>query len=443
MPGRELLINLTLGVVLFTLMVNAWSIRPLMHALKLDRLTEDEKLELDHGLQRAGRSALSGVADYRGSGVLPDDLYADIEQSIDTTFDNARPDIARGQSRRELYLTALQIEIDQLNRLYQLGVIDQYTLAGISHNLQTDREAHSLPALHRSSLDPVSHQAEAPSIFERIEQWVLQHLRERNWAIGWLARYQRLRLLQQVQRNLAGVVMAHAVLDQLGTTPDSDQILASYRQRLEQRRAHLQALSGEFPQFFQSIESELFLRSALVAARIDIEHQHQHGQIGVKALNRIECLIQSELSRIRSNAAVKLQSDCLELIAKLPLFQGLSRPVLEILARRARAVTFLEGDIIIGQGERGDALYLIDHGRASVSVVDHQGSVKHLGSLGPGDFFGEMALFGDHVRSASVVATSALTLLRLKRQYVLDIAEQYDEVRQRIEQVKNQRSSGV
>ena len=45
--------RMTLGVVLFSLLVNAPTIRPLMHWLGIDRLTEDEKAELKHGLLNA------------------------------------------------------------------------------------------------------------------------------------------------------------------------------------------------------------------------------------------------------------------------------------------------------------------------------------------------------------------------------------------------------
>ena len=50
LPGRELLINLTLGVVLFTLLVNAPTIKPLIQSLGIDKLSDDERAELKRGL---------------------------------------------------------------------------------------------------------------------------------------------------------------------------------------------------------------------------------------------------------------------------------------------------------------------------------------------------------------------------------------------------------
>ena len=48
LPGRQLLLDLTLGVVMFSLLFNAPTIRPLIHVLGIDKLTDDELSELKH-----------------------------------------------------------------------------------------------------------------------------------------------------------------------------------------------------------------------------------------------------------------------------------------------------------------------------------------------------------------------------------------------------------
>ena len=436
--GRDLLINLTLGVVLFTLIINAWTIRPLMHALKLDRFSEDERLELDQGLKYAGKVALERMQMYRDCEIASDTLEAKIEQQIEQGLLSHRPRIDAQQSSRELYLQALRQEIELVNRLHEVGVIDQYTLAGIRNNLQSDREAHS-----SATRDRITFVDGSKSVFARIETWVVKHLREKNWAVGWLARYQRLRLGQQVRRNLARVIMAHVVLEYLlgldaGEQQDAQPIIDAYRRRLETSRNRLHEVRHDFPDFYRDIESELFMRSSLVAARLGIEQHHHHGQIGVKAYNRILSLIEQELRQCTSDSA-KVERIDIGSMANLPLFQGLSHQALELLRAHAQEVTFLAGDIIIGEGEHGDALYIIEHGEAIAYQQDEQGREKILGTLAADDFFGEMALLGDHVRTASVKAKTAVTSLRLRRSDVMRVAKQHEEVQRRIEQVRDQR----
>jgi CRP/FNR family transcriptional regulator len=76
---------------------------------------------------------------------------------------------------------------------------------------------------------------------------------------------------------------------------------------------------------------------------------------------------------------------------------------------------FNEGDVIVRENETGVALYIISKGR--VEVVKGLGTANEqvLDTLGQGAFFGEMALFDNHPRSASVRAAQATQCLVLSQ----------------------------
>ena len=118
----------------------------------------------------------------------------------------------------------------------------------------------------------------------------------------------------------------------------------------------------------------------------------------------------------------------------MPLLKGLSDKVIDKLVNISNQVTFLAGDIIIGSGEHGDALYVIAHGKVCV-VKDGQA----VAELGDGEFFGEMALLGDQVRTATVKAISPSTLLRLRRRDVLLLAKENPELREKLEKASQER----
>ena len=65
-------------------------------------------------------------------------------------------------------------------------------------------------------------------------------------------------------------------------------------------------------------------------------------------------------------------------------------------------------------GDLGDSVYLIEKGRVRIFKPVEGGAEETFASLGPGDFFGEMALFGDHRRAASAVAEGDCTVWRLR-----------------------------
>ena len=104
---------------------------------------------------------------------------------------------------------------------------------------------------------------------------------------------------------------------------------------------------------------------------------------------------------------------------------------------------FLVGDIVIGQGDTGDALYIVAKGKVEVSRKESKsrGSREDiLAILGPGEFFGETALFGDSVRTATVKAKTACLLLRLTQSEILNLAQEHPEIERRLEEAQLSRS---
>jgi CRP-like cAMP-binding protein len=90
-------------------------------------------------------------------------------------------------------------------------------------------------------------------------------------------------------------------------------------------------------------------------------------------------------------------------LAQIPFFEQLTSDERDRLAHCARREVAPAGLMITTFGERGDELYVIEEGRAYVSV-----EAQRLAELGPGDIFGEIALLGDDWRSASVLAATSM-----------------------------------
>jgi CRP/FNR family transcriptional regulator, cyclic AMP receptor protein len=95
-----------------------------------------------------------------------------------------------------------------------------------------------------------------------------------------------------------------------------------------------------------------------------------------------------------------------EVLAKVPLFSMLSKKELSRLARNAHDRTFPAGAVLTEQDETGVTFGVIVEGQAAVSV---QGQAAR--KLGPGDYFGEMALIDHSFRSATITAETDLRCL--------------------------------
>ena len=98
----------------------------------------------------------------------------------------------------------------------------------------------------------------------------------------------------------------------------------------------------------------------------------------------------------------------LELLSKVPLLAGLDRRGLEEVGRLADEVDLPAGRIAARQGASADEFFVIIDGTVT---IDHDG--EHLGDLGPGDFFGELALLGKVPRTATATCATPCRLLVL------------------------------
>ena len=88
-----------------------------------------------------------------------------------------------------------------------------------------------------------------------------------------------------------------------------------------------------------------------------------------------------------------------ETIARVPLFTGLEKRDLERIADSFKERNYSAGDEIAGEGQGGAGFFIIAEGTAKVTV---QGQDR--ATLGPGDYFGEIALIDEGARTATVTA---------------------------------------
>ena len=92
-----------------------------------------------------------------------------------------------------------------------------------------------------------------------------------------------------------------------------------------------------------------------------------------------------------------------ELLQKIPLFAGLEPKELERLGGSFKERTFQAGDTVASEGETGAGFFVIESGEAAVRVGGQE-----RGRLGPGDYFGDIALIDMGARTATVTAESDL-----------------------------------
>src|SRR6185436_18434114 len=104
-----------------------------------------------------------------------------------------------------------------------------------------------------------------------------------------------------------------------------------------------------------------------------------------------------------------------ELLRTVPIFSELSDDDIERMAKLAVRRRYPKDTVVFFENEEGDFFFNIIDGRIKVTIIGDDGREVILSVLGPGDFFGEMALLDNEPRSASAIAAEETQLLCLHR----------------------------
>jgi CRP/FNR family transcriptional regulator, cyclic AMP receptor protein len=100
--------------------------------------------------------------------------------------------------------------------------------------------------------------------------------------------------------------------------------------------------------------------------------------------------------------------DPVQMLAGVPIFEGLSKKDLSQIAGAAKQVTHRPGSVLAREGQSGVGFFMILEGTAGVQVGERQRR-----GLGSGDFFGEISLLDGGPRTATVTAETEVTTLGL------------------------------
>ncbi|MBN1994721.1 MAG: patatin-like phospholipase family protein [Anaerolineae bacterium] len=133
-----------------------------------------------------------------------------------------------------------------------------------------------------------------------------------------------------------------------------------------------------------------------------------------------------------------------ESLLRIPFFSALSGQTLAAIAAKLKQVHFGHGQVVFAENSLGDAMYLIESGQVKVSVNTGAGQrEKIINYLGPGNFFGEMALLLNQRRSATVTVTLDADLWVLSKADLDELLIDHPEIAIQITRELSRRLSDV
>ena len=123
-----------------------------------------------------------------------------------------------------------------------------------------------------------------------------------------------------------------------------------------------------------------------------------------------------------------------EAIAAIPLFQQLPVGAINKINEKLDVKLFQKNEEIFKKGEEGDAMFIIEQGQVKVDL-------ENPVYLGPGDFFGEMALISNSPRNATLVATDDSKLFELKKSDLEELFDEHEVLFRELEETIKNRSA--
>jgi CRP-like cAMP-binding protein len=134
-------------------------------------------------------------------------------------------------------------------------------------------------------------------------------------------------------------------------------------------------------------------------------------------------IIQNVVQNVRAEVlprlpSIKLDPAIIQKIAqKVPIFSSMSQPCLMATLAVAEHLPVKAGEPVFREGDMGNSFYVLIAGEVTVEKL-RDGKAVELARLGPGECFGEMALVGNDVRSATVRAVNDVVTMRFYRELI-------------------------
>ena len=424
---RHFIAVLSTAYVLFTLFVQAPTLKPLLRLLGLDKLPPLERMLRDRVMALSREEVRRQVAEtadsYGFSGSLTEQV---LPPKLPT------PDYAEGAVPLDAGLLTL---VAYEKTLY----IDHFREQTLSRRLAAQLAAGAdrlLDAVRDGGLEGYNASTQRILRFSRRQRRALWVQRRLGWsrplARAMEERFETLVIVQLVVGELIQY-NEHSLRQIMGENIAAE-LQVALESRLDQVEAALAAVETRYPSYTEALRRQYLARVALRLEDTAYGEHLEEALISREVYADLQRDLKERRDKINRRPPLDLGLDLAHLIAQVPLFQDLPPVRQGELASLLRPDLAIPGERIITRGTRGTRMYFLVSGEVHVELK--AGDIV----LGPGDFFGEMALLSNEPRNADVTAFGFCHMLVLEARDFQRVINSDPELKARIEQVAADRA---
>ncbi len=404
---------LATGFVFFTLFVNGTTLRPVIHLLKLHKLTPVENAMRNRALALSQAGIREKVADfartYEFAQTATDSLLDHYAERL-ATIDRQRQEEAP-LSQTERVTIGLAILVNREQELYfsrfQKGIISRSVVEYLVNRVGRSRDAVKTHG-GKGYMDSA-----AGVIGFSLQMSVAGWLHRRFGIQGPLSRrmvmrFEVLMAIRMVLREL--VAFNQRRLAQVLGQDIAAELKDLLTTRLDTTETALTALRLQYPDYAVVLQNQYLGRAALRLEEADYHALHAESVITQEVLNDLERDLLRRRAALERAPKLDLQLELNALVRRVPIFAGLAPERAAGIVTLLKPRLVLPGETIMRRGDHGDCMFFIASGAVEVLAPRLETPVK----LGSGDFFGEMALLNRQPRNADVRALGYCQMLALE-----------------------------
>ncbi|GAB5470229.1 MAG: cation:proton antiporter [Rhodospirillales bacterium] len=399
---RDLVALLAIGYTFFTVLVQASTLKPVLRLLGLDRLPAREQQLRDRvmalSVEEVSRQVLEAARNY--------DLAPEL---VEATVARERPKVEESSMSREDslavgLLTLVTRERDLYLRHLHEQVLGRRLVAGLITSTDRLRDAvrdEGLAGWHKATGWVLGF-----ALPQRLALWVLRRFGwRRPLALTLADRFELLMITRFVVSELK--TYAEERLAPVMVPEARDDLIAALVQRQSDLDSALAAAHTRYPSYSDALAARYLARIALRLEAAAFERQLQEQLISREVHADLLRGQEARRARLSRRPSLDLGLELASMIDRVPLFHRLPEASQQRLAEALRPGLALPGEAIVTKGAAGRSLYFVVAGEVVVELPT--GGIR----LGPGAFFGELALLSRSARTATVRAEGYCHLLLL------------------------------
>lgn len=402
----------TAGIVILTLVVNAITIKYIIQKLGLTKLPPAKAQMIYNSQAYLRKAATNAIETIKRDRFMNHANWQQVKKYLPPKPEIKKEEIGEIETIAEIRRRILEQEKSSYWHQFKEGLLGPSSVQKLTEGINTILDAGGLvPLSQRKDLEE---SWKTPGFLKKMQQnHILSHMSQNIFFDRLAISYDSARGFIEAQEDALKLVdsMYREVEDE--GDKEKSKNLEIIEEEINENRIHgltyLRNLRKSYPEIYNAISTRQAIRSLLNYQMRTVERLQKKGRIDSGEAAKMAQTIEHRMKQLmHSPPSVKLPKN-IKLLKDMEWFDEVEIGMLKKVSAAFSSNVYSVGDTLIKAAEGGNAIYVIVRGTVKVEV-----NREIVAILGPGNVVGEIAVLTGRSSTATIVAESPVTALRMK-----------------------------